>query len=152
LGKQKGGAAVSIADILRENADKWIVKPPAATKEAIDILARNAGVELPIDYLEFLRFVNGGEGDLGIEPWYFHVWAAEEVIENNQRYSIPEFLPGFFGFGTNLGGELLAFDVRREGERRVFMIPMIPMSASDAEEIAPDFETFVTACGMSPPK
>jgi hypothetical protein len=143
---------VSIANILRENVDKWVVRSPAATEEAIENLITNAGVKLPTDYLDFLRFANGGEGDLGIQPWYFQVWAAEEVIENNRNYSIPEFLPGFLGFGTNLGGELLAFDVRREGERRVFMIPMIPMSESDAEEIAPDFETFAMVCGIAPPK
>ena len=75
---------MSIADILRENADKWVVRPPGATEEAIENLVASAGVQLPTDYLDFLRFANGGEGDLGIQPWYFQVWAAEEVIENNR--------------------------------------------------------------------
>jgi hypothetical protein len=143
---------MSIADILRENVNRWVVRPPAAAEEAIQNLVSNAGVELPTDYLDFLRFANGGEGDLGIQPWYFQVWAAEEAIANNRSYNIPEFLPGFFGFGSSGGGEVLAFDVRREGERRVFMIPMIPMSESEAEEIAPDCETFAMVCGLPPPK
>ena len=145
-------AVMSIADILRENVDKWAVRPPAATEEAIENLVRDAGVALPTDYLQFLRFANGGEGDLGVQPWYFQVWTAEDAIENNRSYNVPEFLPGFFGFGTNLGDELLAFDVRRRGESRVFMIPMIPMSESDAVEIVPDFETFAMVCGLPPPK
>lgn len=143
---------MDIAEILKDNLDTWIFKPPPASEESINNLVLNAGPALPEKYLDFLRFTNGGEGELGIDPWYFQVWPAEEVIDSNRNYGVQEYIPGFFAFGTNGGGELLAFDMRHEDERRVFMIPMIPMSESDAVEIAPDFETFAMVCGMAPPK
>ena len=42
------------------------------------------------------------------------------------------FAPGFLGFGSNGGGELLAFDAAG----RIVMLPMVGMSAHDAKLVA----------------
>ncbi len=52
-----------------------------------------------------------------------------------------EFLPGFFGFASSGGGELLAFDLRKGAPYHIVMLPFVPMDADEAIEIASSFET-----------
>ena len=99
-----------------------------------------AGVTLPGAYLNYLRRIGGGEGELGVDPGWIEFWPAAEVLELNRAYEVRENLPGFFGFGSNGGGELLAFDMREAGKAAVVMVPFIPMSAADAQLVATAFE------------
>lgn len=78
----------------------WRGKPPAS-EDVLRQLRANCAFTLPPAYLDLLRFSNGGEGDISIEPDWCCLWAAEEVIENNKDYEVSEHLPGFFGFGSN---------------------------------------------------
>jgi hypothetical protein len=52
--------------------------------------------------------------------------------------------PGFVAFGSNGGGEMLAFDA----EGRVFMIPFVGMSVRDAKPIAASWSEFVEKIEM----
>jgi hypothetical protein len=81
---------------------------PAATQALIDALVSGAGVTLPEDYLQLLRFTDGFEGFVG--SGYLVIWSAEEAIPNNIGYGIPEFAPGFFAIGSNGGGVAYAID------------------------------------------
>jgi hypothetical protein len=90
-------------------------------------LRDGAGTVLPASYFEQLAVSNGGEGDLGVQPGWISFWPAEKVVSWNARYRVPEFLPGFFGFASG-GGELLAFDVRRQEPFPIVMVPFIPMA------------------------
>ena len=140
---------MAIADILAEHIENWSRRESPAAESALAALAAATGCPLPPGYLEFLRVSNGGEGDLCIEPWWFCVWPAEEVMENNTGYKFAEFAPDFLGFATNGGGDFLCFH-RQRTDDAVFMLPMIPMCESDAQEIAFDFEMFAMACGVPP--
>jgi hypothetical protein len=75
---------------------------------AIDEL-RAKYVTLPEQYLEFLARTNGSEGELAVEPGWFQVWRVEEALVASEDYEIPEYLPGYFAFGGNGGGELFVF-------------------------------------------
>ena len=119
-------------------------KPPAEEGEMQKLIER-CGFELPESYLNWLGQSNGGEGDLSVAPGWYQLWPVEEVLELNQSYEVQENLPGFFGFGSNGGGELFAFDVRSPKQFKVFMIPFIVMNEKDAVEIASDFASFVAA-------
>jgi hypothetical protein len=110
-------------------------------------LISNVPFKLPEAYLSFLQMSNGGEGELAIEPGWFWIWSVEEVLEANQAYGIEECIPGFFGFGSNGGGELLAFDMRHGKPWTIVMIPFIPMEEQEALIIAEDFLDFVRAMG-----
>lgn len=57
-------------------------------------------------------------------------------------------LPGFLGFGSNGGGELLAFDTRVQ-PWKVCMIPFIPLDESESIVIAPDFVSLSRHFGRS---
>lgn len=62
-----------------------------------------------------------------MDPGWFQLWPAEKVIEYNNSYKVAENVPGFFGFGSSGGGEMLAFDMRGGKPRKVVMIPFIVM-------------------------
>ena len=121
----------------------WDREPPA-TPETLAALA-TALPALPADYLAFLALSGGGVGDLGVDPGWFALWPAHEVASFHAAYEVPEYLPGYTGFGSNGGGELLAF----APDGRVVMVPFVPMDAADAVEIAPTFTDLVRAFGRS---
>jgi hypothetical protein len=116
----------------------WRPEPPASQR-ALAALREQAPVRLPAAYFDHLTSSNGGEGDLGVEPGWIAFWPAEEVISLNTEYSIAELLPGFFGFGSNGGGELLAFDIRGGEPYPVVMVPFVPMDSRKAVQIAGSF-------------
>lgn len=116
-----------------------------ASEAAIQQLLTDCDLELPAAYLDQLRRSNGGEGDLALEPGWVSFWPAEEVVAFNKEYEVEENIPGFFGFGSNGGGELLAFRVCSAEHWPVYMIPFITMEEEDAVMIAEDFEEFRAA-------
>jgi hypothetical protein len=135
---------IDIAEILKDAV--WDPEEPAKP-ESIQKLVDNAGKELPEEYLALLRYSDGGEGVLGLEPGWLQLWSSTDVLENNKDYEIEAYIPGFFGFGSSGGGELLAFDTRRGKPWKIVMIPFVPMSAELAIVIAQDFEEFIRAIG-----
>ncbi len=137
-------------ELLDSCGPEWNRQPPA-TQDSIEALASDCSLDLPKQYLEFLTLSNGGEGELGVDPGWFQLWPVEEVLDLNRDYGIDEFLPGFFGFGSNGGGELLAFDTRDNSPWKVVMVPFIPMDVEEAIVIADDFPTFVQAIGNRHP-
>lgn len=113
----------------------------------ITSLVAVAPIALPESYVALLAVTNGGEGDLGIEPGWIDLWPAEEVMSANAEYAVAENLPGLFGFGSNGGGELLAFDARRSPPWPIVMIPFIPMEVAEAVQIAQGFDELLLEIG-----
>lgn len=103
---------------------------------------------LPSAYLTMLGESNGGEGDLGVDPGWIVLWPAEDVLSNHANYCVAEALPGFLGFASNGGGELLAFDLRGGEPYPIVMIPFLPMEAAEAVQIASSFEELRELMGM----
>jgi hypothetical protein len=90
---------------------------------------------------EYVRYCTGDgpkEGGLSVEPGWFMLWPLAEIEQLNRDYHVQELLPGFLGFGSNGGGELLAFDSRGH----VFMVPFLPMEASEAKPVADSWAEF----------
>lgn len=76
------------------------------------------GVELPKEYVEFMKEHNGGEGDTG-ESWLV-LFPIEELKEINDDYH--DFLPdGNIIIGSNGSGEL--FGLNSDG--KYFIVPEI---------------------------
>lgn len=114
-----------------------------ASEAALRLLVDESAFALPSAYVQFLRRSNGYEGEIDMEPGYLILWKAEEIHQLNRDYEVLKWAPGFCGFGSNGGGELIVFDFRFNSEPRVCMIPMIGMEPNDAIELAPNFEFFV---------
>ncbi|MCA1575903.1 MAG: SMI1/KNR4 family protein [Acidobacteria bacterium] len=137
---------MSVIRRLKQRKAHWDSVPPA-DESAIQALVEQSGLELPQDYLAFLRFSNGGDGHLGVEPGWFQIWPAEEVVEANRDLDLEEELPGFFGFGGNGGGEMFAFDMRGTQPWPIVMVPYNPLEPEFAIKIADNFLAFADAMG-----
>ena len=94
---------------------------------------------LPQEYVGYFEGNGPKEGGLSVDPGWFQLWPPSEIEHWNQAYQVEEFAPGFLGFGSSGGGELLAFDA----EGRVVMIPMVGMSADEARPVAGSWSEFV---------
>jgi hypothetical protein len=138
---------MSISEVAKSNARKWMPAGPAS-ENAIASLVRDLGFDLPADYLEFLRFSNGGCGDIPVQPWCFDsLWTAEELIGCNRDYEVARYCPGFFGIGSSGGGEMFAFDMRGPQPWPVVVVPFIGMETDSALLVAPDLRSFVSMFG-----
>lgn len=94
---------------------------------------------LPDEYVRYCSGDGPKEGGLSVDPGWFQLWPVGQVEQLNRDYHVKEFVPDYFGFGSNGGGELLAFDSRG----RVSMIPFISMSADEAKPVADSWSEFV---------
>lgn len=93
---------------------------------------------LPVEYNDYLKDGPDAGETTGL-PGYFQLWSAEEIDELNRSYGVAEYAPGFVGFGSDGGGEMLAFD----SKGAVFMIPFVGISPKDAMKIADSWSAVV---------
>ena len=89
-------------------------------------------IALPKDYIAYLEGEGVAEGFTEGMPGYFALWDPNEIEATNKDLQVQTYAPGFVGFGTDGGGELLAFDA----SGAVFMLPLIGMEPECANEIA----------------
>jgi hypothetical protein len=89
-------------------------------------------IDLPDVYVAYLQ--GGGVAEEFTEglPGYVALWHPDEIETNNRDLQVETCAPGYLGFGTDGGGELLAFDA----SGAVFMLPMIGMEPRYANKIA----------------
>jgi hypothetical protein len=123
------------------------VTHPSAPESTLTLL-RIHHPTLPSEYFDFLAEHNGAEGSLGIDPGWFIVWPAEDALVATSDYQLPMYLPGYFAFGSNGGGELFVFATIREiHDSSVFMVPAIGKGKEVLVRIASSFAEFSTAMG-----
>jgi hypothetical protein len=112
----------------------------------VDGLFARLGVELPSDYLDFLRQHDGGEGFIGDD--YIIFWKAEELADFNREYEVEKYAPGILLFGSNGGGEGYGFDVE-SAAMPIVRIPFIGMAREYAHLVAKDFPDLFATLGSS---
>lgn len=119
---------------------------PSASEAEIEELKRSVEIELPREFLDLLRFLNGGEGDIALPPKNFILDETQEIISLRKDEFYKNEFPDFFIFGGNGGLEMIAFDLRK----KPFSIVMIdPIGGKEsAIEIAPNITEFITAIGL----
>jgi hypothetical protein len=79
------------------------------------------------------------EGDLGEGiPGWFQLWSLGEIEEMNRGYEVQQNVPGYTGFGSNGGLEMLAFSP----DGKVVAIPFIGMEAEEAILVADSWDAF----------
>jgi cell wall assembly regulator SMI1 len=119
-----------IAEWLRENAPLTFAKlNPAADERALAELASELNVDLPPDFEELLRNVNGSDHTRGVvgltllAPGYYMMDSARIVGDTKQRASIwrDAWLPTWIALGNDLCGGCLVLDAQpRPPHGRVF--------------------------------
>jgi hypothetical protein len=139
--------------------EHWRPEQPASEQE-ISALIAAAPRPLPPEYLDLLRFTNGGEGPVGqpshfvniedrLLPFifgWFQLSPIHEVIEllNDAHYR--EVFPNHLFFGGDGGLEQVAFDLSRPEPYPV--VTLDPIDGPESViEVAPDIATFIKALG-----
>lgn len=123
----------------------WHSLPPAPETE-IEELKNSVKIELPQEFLDLLRFSNGGEGNIALPPLIFKLDAIQEIINlQNDEFYREEF-PDCFFFGGNGGLEIIAFDLRKKPYSVVMIDPI--SGEESAIEIAPNITEFIKAIGL----
>lgn len=99
---------------------------------------------LPLSYLSFLSWSNGGEFRTGAR--WFQFFSTREVREHLLAYHLPEYMPGVLPFAMDGGSLFYMFDMRRgpvSGEYPVLVAAGGNLGYDDARAIA---GTFIDAC------
>ena len=78
--------------------------------------------------------------ELAVSPYLCEFWPPEEVGRYNTEYQVPELAPGFLGFATSGGGEMLALSPTGA----VVSLPFIGMAPVEALPIAETWLQFVS--------
>lgn len=118
-------------------ARSW-TKVPAVSEEAVNLLQAAIGVELPVEYLELLRFSNGGEGPL---PEPYSVFCLDQAEYASRPENVHRY-PGWFVFGGNGGIELFALDLTGTSSWPVLAFDGIDPEGS-VRRVADDFGKFL---------
>lgn len=116
---------------------------PGAREDVINSLVRSLHISLPKQYVDFMRFSNGAEGEIGASN-YLVIWPAEEVVELNEGYAVSEFAPGLVLFGGDGGDTGYAFDVRFN-EMPIVKLPLVGMDIKLIEPLGENFKEFLEA-------
>ena len=93
------------------------------------IVEEQLHIVFPEDYLEFLKWSNGGEGYIGKN--YVSLWKVEDLEVLNREYQIQTYLSkGYLGIGTDGGGICYGFCLEKQ-----FAIFKCPLGDLDINEI-----------------
>jgi hypothetical protein len=138
-----GRRPMSIRALLDELGPSWISHDPPASET--DVAKACAGVRfnLPEEYLDLLRFTNGAEATLSIDPWWFQLWSSDEAGRHNLGYQVQRWHPEYFAFGSSGGGVLFAFKEGAAPRTKVFGIPLDSMNSEDIYLIAADLKSLL---------
>ncbi len=138
-----------IATTLSEPGRLWTPNPPA-DEAAIARLCASAPFEFPAEYLELLRFCNGGYGEIEAPPLLFWLDPIERAVERNELCHNDGAFAAFWLFGHNGGLEAIAFDLRERSPLPIVMIDCIAGEGS-AKRIADTMADFVAKIGLPAP-
>jgi hypothetical protein len=89
-------------------------------------------IELPRDYLDYIEKDGVDAASTEGQPGYFQLWHPDDIEKMNRDYKVADYAAGFLGFGSDGGGEMLAFD----STGSVYMIPFVGMEPEEAQKIA----------------
>ena len=98
-------------------------------------------MKLPLDYVEFLKRTDGGEGCIG-KSAYVMLWAVGELASLNHAYEVQKYAPGLLIFGSDGGGEAFGFDTRNP-QWPIVRVPFVGMAWDVARSMGGTFNDFL---------
>ncbi len=99
-----------VAEYFAKFNNEWEKESPAG-EEALQILS--SGKHVPPEYIEFLRYSNGGIGEIPVDPGQFILWRAEDLEAKNKMFQCER--NDWFAFGSSGGGSYFVFSTREQG-------------------------------------
>jgi hypothetical protein len=136
----------SVAELLSEPGREWR-KMDGASERQITELKSALPVELPAEYLEFLRYSNGGEGELSLEPLWFQLFDVAFAIQLWQDENYRREYSDLFFFGSNGGLESIAFDMSSPKPWPIVTVDCIA-GLDSAHRISGSIEEFIERVGF----
>jgi hypothetical protein len=136
-----------ISVILKEPARVWSPNAPADEDEIAE-LRESVPFELPAEYIELLRYCDGGYGELDAPPLLCHMDSIAESVEHNEMWRKQGQYMGFWFIGGNGGLETIAFDLRTGPPWPIVAIDCIAGDDS-AQRIADDMAQFIEKIGLA---
>lgn len=133
------GASAKNEFIVR--AAKNMTLNPPATKEMLDTAGSVLGIELPLQYQEFMLFSNGAEGCIG-KSSYAVIWPNKNLAQYNADYEVNKYNPGLIYFGSDAGGMVFAFDNRTDAAP-IVTLPFVSIDLEDVEPCGDTFDEFI---------
>lgn len=118
-----------------------------ADPNVIRAIEDQLGFQFPEEYVRFLLHSNGCEGPIGEN--YLQLWGVEELIEDNEGYSVEEFAPGMLIIGSDGGDIAYCIDTRSKDKPFVFM-PFIGMDLEEVEPCGTTFKGFLEFLSLEP--
>ncbi len=138
----------NVSDLLSQPRREWD-KRSVATENQINLLIEEVGRAFPTEFLDLLRFTNGGYGSLAYPPGILRLASIEEIIATwhaTWRWRRDNF-PDFLFFGSNGGLESIAFDIPRAVPWPIIMVDIVA-GPNSAQVLAPSFADFISAIGL----
>lgn len=89
---------------------------PPASDEDIERLEEVMGLPVPPVYALLLRYSNGGEWPIDLEPFTFVMFDVDTIITNLTGTDFTEAYPGFLPIGGDGMSEYIALDLNLEDE------------------------------------
>jgi hypothetical protein len=111
-----------------------------ATFQAIDSLRQALQIDLPDDYVEFMRMTNGAEGMVGKQ--YLALLPIEEIASHNEALNVSTFAPGLVVFANNGADTAYAFDTQ-SSMPSIVDVPYVGMRRKEARHMAETFANFL---------
>lgn len=95
-------------------------------------------MKLPEQLIDYLRSDAPKFADRDAFPVGVEMWAESDLETFNREYEVAKYAPGFYGVGSDGGGEMLALDTNG----KIYCLPFIGMSPEAATLIADSWESF----------
>jgi hypothetical protein len=138
MGSSTWNIGMNITDILNNN---WHMNEKC-TEPAIEEFNKSAGILPDNDYLDFLKWSNGGEGYIGNN--YISLWKIENIVQLNKDYMIQKYLGDrCIAFGTDGGDNCYCFDYSENP--CVIRVPLGDLDPAEKKIIADTFSGFIKA-------
>ena len=94
------------------------------------------------DYVDFLFWSNGGEGEIGEN--YISFWRCEDIVQLNKDYGIQKYLTdNFVAFGTDGGSECYAFDYSVSRNTKIVKCSLGDLDINELKYVADTFFEFI---------
>jgi hypothetical protein len=135
-----------VANIISSQGREWR-KAEGASEQEIASLLKVLPFKPPDEYLEFLRFSNGGEGELELDPCWFQLFEVAIAIQLWQDQSYRDPYPDLFFFGSNGGMESIAFDMSQPEPWPIVMIDDVA-GIESARQISLNIQSFIQKVGI----
>jgi hypothetical protein len=135
-----------VAELLSEPGREWR-KVDGASQPHIAELKSALPFEPPAEYIEFLQYSNGGEGELALEPLWFQLFDVAFAIQSWRDDNYRREYPDLFFFGSNGGLESIAFDMSCSKPWPIVMVDCIA-GLDSARRISRSIEEFIERVGL----